>query len=93
MESWYIPQHLDTPPRILMFTIPEGLVMLICFFAGTATSYTLLTVPFGFGIVLMMRRFAEIMDRFSGFQAYMYWFVSYRPAQWFQPSYIRFWKG
>ena len=38
MESWYIPQHLDTPPRILMFTIPEGVVMLICFFAGTATS-------------------------------------------------------
>lgn len=93
MAEWNIPQHLDNPPRILMFTVPEGVVVIISLFVGAATGLAFVIVPFGLLLVFMMRQFAELMDRFSGFQAYIYWFVFYRPSPGFKPSYIRFWKG
>ena len=93
MSYWRIPQNLDNPPRILMFSFPEGVVIIILLFVGALLGLAFVTVPVSFFLVFMMRRFAELMESFSGFQAYIYWFTSYRPAPWFRHSYIRFWKG
>jgi len=92
-NNWHIPQHLDTPPRILMLSLSEALVLLAGVVIGALTTFIITSIIISLGVFAAMRRFKDYMEQFSGFQAYLYWFTPYKPHQNLPASYLRYWKG
>jgi len=91
-EKYYIPKHLDDPPRFLLWTMDEAIVLMAPFMLGIIFSHVLLALMVGASLLLGMKKIKGNEGPNFLFNV-MYWYLPLRHFKRTPPSFIREFVG
>ncbi len=91
-EQCTIPQELDKPIRVLMFSLREAIILIIAFFGGVIAGQLIFSLVMGLFFVFLFRKVGGRLKGLSPL-ALSYWWFGIPQLKVAPPSWKRHWRG
>jgi len=91
-KKYYVPRHLDDPPKFLLWSLDEAMVLLVPFIIGVLLSQVVIGMVLGVLSMLMVRRLKS-KEGSNILFSLLYWHFPINRFSHTPPSYIRTYIG
>ncbi|MFN7097091.1 MAG: type IV conjugative transfer system protein TraL [Gammaproteobacteria bacterium] len=78
-NSFYIPQYLDEPERILLWTVDEALAFIVPFMVGLLVGYQTTGLVLGAISMIAIKKFKSHQGQ-AHYRRWLYWYFPSRLA-------------
>jgi len=87
-QKFYIPKHLDDPPRFLLWTMDEAIILLAPFMLGILFSHILIGIVIGLCMLFAIKKLKGIEGQNILFNM-VYWYLPIYHLKRTPPSCVR----